>query len=193
MTISRGLTVIELNAFDGCSSLTSVTIPNSVTTIRHSAFLDCSGLTSVIIPNSVTTIDYYAFYDCNSLRDVYYSGTEAEWRAIEFGDYNDPLTNAAIHYINPDFILPVALTEIGEEAFAGGVFTYVKLSESCVKIGPNAFAGCPNLKYISIPNTKAEIDEDAFGNLTGLTIFGKSGSTAQTYAQAHSFTFIPTT
>ena len=36
-------------AFDGCSSLTSVTIPNSVTSIGHSAFRGCSSLISVTI------------------------------------------------------------------------------------------------------------------------------------------------
>ncbi|MBO5640877.1 MAG: leucine-rich repeat protein [Prevotella sp.] len=50
-------------AFDGCSGLTSVTIPASVTSIGSYAFSDCSGLTSVTIPNSVTSIGYKAFYN----------------------------------------------------------------------------------------------------------------------------------
>ena len=57
-------------AFFGCSSLTSVTIPNSVTIIEPSVFGYCSGLTSVTIPNSVTTIGSYAFSHCHSLAFV---------------------------------------------------------------------------------------------------------------------------
>ncbi|MDY4745265.1 MAG: leucine-rich repeat domain-containing protein, partial [Bacteroidaceae bacterium] len=50
---------------DGCSGLTSVTIPNSVTSIGIHAFYGCSGLTSVTIPNSVTSIGDFAFSYCN--------------------------------------------------------------------------------------------------------------------------------
>ena len=51
-------------AFEGCSGLTSVTIPNSVTSIGDVAFSGCSGLTSVTIPNSVTSIGGAAFRGC---------------------------------------------------------------------------------------------------------------------------------
>jgi hypothetical protein len=96
-----------------------------------------------------------------------------------------------IHYnFKPDFILPAALTEIGEEAFAGGAFSFVKLSENTTMIGSNAFADCPNLMQIFIPNAETVIDENAFGNMQSLTIIGKTGSTAETYATAHGYTFI---
>ena len=69
-----------------------------VTSIGGGAFSSCSGLTSVTIPDSVTSIGTVAFYDCSGLTDVYYSGTEEQWREIEIAAYNDPLLNATIHY-----------------------------------------------------------------------------------------------
>ena len=98
VTIPNSVTTIVEGAFDYCSSLTSVTIPDSVTTIEHDAFDYCSSLTSVTIPDSVTTIEHDAFDYCSSLKDVYYSGSEEQWKNILIGKYNEPLTNATIHY-----------------------------------------------------------------------------------------------
>ena len=64
------VTSIGYGAFEGCSGLTSVIIPNSVTSIGDGAFEGCSGLTSVTIPNSVTSIGYRAFSDCSGLTSV---------------------------------------------------------------------------------------------------------------------------
>ncbi|MBO5844078.1 MAG: leucine-rich repeat domain-containing protein, partial [Bacteroidales bacterium] len=70
ITIPNSVTSIERGAFSGCRSLTSVTIPNSVTSIRTSAFYNCSSLTSITIPNSVTSIGSSAFYGCDGLTSV---------------------------------------------------------------------------------------------------------------------------
>ena len=58
------VTSIGGSAFEKCSGLTSITIPNSVTSIGQWAFYGCSGLTSVTIPNSVTSIGVGAFQIC---------------------------------------------------------------------------------------------------------------------------------
>ena len=50
-----------IGAFSGCTSLTSVTIPDSVTSIGNNAFEYCTALTSVTIGNGVTSIGGYAF------------------------------------------------------------------------------------------------------------------------------------
>ena len=64
------VTSIGSSAFEHCSSLTSITIPNSVTSIGDAAFNYCSSLTSITIPNSVTSIGVCAFAGCFSLTSV---------------------------------------------------------------------------------------------------------------------------
>ena len=91
----------------------------------------------------------------------------------------------------PDFVLPDALRTIGEEAFAGGFFRYAVLSENTESVGVRAFADCPRLGYICIPNSGTVLDEQAFGDLDSLVIFGHSGSTAETFALDHGFIFVP--
>ena len=98
ITILDSVTSIGACAFADCTGLTSITIPDSVTSIGYGTFDGCTGLTSITIPNSVTSIEDAAFDGCASLKDVYYTGSKDEWKAISIGEYNGCLLNATIHY-----------------------------------------------------------------------------------------------
>ena len=97
-TIPNSVLNIGEYAFWYCNKLKSLEIPNSVRKIESGSFGYCYGLTNVIIPDSVLSIGDYAFYTCYSLKDVYYAGTEEQWDNISFGQYNEDLLNATIHF-----------------------------------------------------------------------------------------------
>jgi len=59
-----------IDGFSGCSSLTSVNIPNTVATLGTDAFFGCTSLTNVNIANSVTSIGQNGFYGCTSLTSI---------------------------------------------------------------------------------------------------------------------------
>lgn len=98
-SIPETVTIIDVHAFNCCSSLTSVTIPRSVSTIRWNAFSDCTSLTSITIPESVTRIGSYAFSGCINLTDVYsWSVTPPSLDNDVFS--NVPVSNATLHVLN---------------------------------------------------------------------------------------------
>ena len=126
-------------AFLGCTSLTSVTIPNSVTNIGISAFYGCSSLLSISIPNNVTNIDNNAFRGCTSLTSVTIPNS-----VMSIGDYAfygcSGLTSITI---------PNRVTYIGEYTFKGCTsLTSVTIGESVSEIGKSAFESCTSLTSV---------------------------------------------
>ena len=96
--IEPGVTTIGEFAFEYCSSLTSITIPDSVTIISSYVFWCCSSLTNITIPNSVTVMGESAFDNCPSLTDIWYTGNESDRMGISLGPGNFALRNATWHY-----------------------------------------------------------------------------------------------
>jgi hypothetical protein len=66
---TNGVTAIGENAFKGCTSLSTVSLPNGLTTIGPSSFENCTSLTQVDIPVSVTSLGAQAF-NCSNLTEV---------------------------------------------------------------------------------------------------------------------------
>lgn len=63
----KSVTIIGMDAFYGCSNLTSIIIPNGITNIGAYAFYNCTELTNISLPVSLTTIAIEAFYGCTNL------------------------------------------------------------------------------------------------------------------------------
>ena len=70
INIPEGVTSIGGNAFRSCRSLTSISLPEGVTSIGDSAFNNCYSLTSISLPEGVTSIGGYAFNGCPSLTNI---------------------------------------------------------------------------------------------------------------------------
>lgn len=81
-------------AFQDCTTLVSVVIPEGVTAIHDNAFYSCSNLKTITIPSSVTLIWHCAFVDCHNLQSIYFEGD-----APQTGNYllNPPLPTIYYH------------------------------------------------------------------------------------------------
>ena len=151
--ITYSVTSIGDCAFSGCSSLTSVIIPNSVTSIEVWAFHNCSGLTSVTIPNSVTSIGSRAFEGCYALTSVTIGNSVTSIGNYAFSGCSS-LTSV---------IIPNTVTSIGMSAFGRcSSLTSVTIPNSVTSIGEKAFYGCSGLTEITIPNSVTSIGSGAF-------------------------------
>ena len=125
--IESGITSIGTQAFEGCTNLSAVSIPDTVQTIGTYAFQSCSSLRSICIPEGVVSIDGGAFLGCYNIRwielpqslqtigssafknpdtwylgrHIVYAGSKSQWDQLDIGDYNTILTSdigATRHY-----------------------------------------------------------------------------------------------
>ena len=160
VTIPDSVTEIGASTFEHCTSLKSITIPNSVTEIRGWAFYDCTSLTSITIPDSIKEIGSSAFSGCTSLASITIPNSVTSIGNYAFG-YCTSLTSITI---------PNSVTSISTDAFYGCIsLTSITIPNSVTEIGSYAFSGCTSLKNITIPDSVTDIGSYAFSGCRSLT------------------------
>ncbi len=107
-TTTYTLVAVGNYAFEGCTGLTSVSIPNSVTSIGSYAFEGCTGLTSAIFSNGLKSISDHAFSGCPSLKAIDFPTS-----LTSIGEY--AFNNCAL----TSLCLPYSLKSLASNAFNG--------------------------------------------------------------------------
>ena len=160
VTIGNNVTSIGRAAFSGCSGLTSVTIGNNVTSIGDEAFSGCSGLTSVTIGNSVTSIGDGTFSECSGLTSVTIGNSVTSIGRAAFSECSG-LTSVTIGN---------SVTSIGDIAFYLCIsLTSVTIGNSVTSIGNSAFSECSGLTSVTIPDSVTSIGDKAFSECSKLS------------------------
>lgn len=158
--IPSNIKSVEESAFQECTGLTGVEIPNSVTTIGKKAFYG-SGLTSLTIPDSITqdNLGEYAIGGCKNLKIVKLPST---WTKLPDGLFQNNVSLA-------EYTVGSNFTEIGKSAFSGSIIKSITLPESIKVIGDEAFKECKQLASINLPSKLEKIGEAAFDGCSLLT------------------------
>ena len=192
LTLGSGLTAIPADAFEGCSSLTEVTIPNSVTSIGDNAF---SGIELKELTLEATKVPEF----CNFFSDSFNSATlnvpeEAfvdyllsSWNVFRnISDGNQVSTVVSDNSLDYHIFKSTGSGDVKNEAILipgnyGSLSSVDILDRITIDgeryyvtgIGYGAFADCKNIKSVNF-NARADvrtIGSSAFENCSGLTEF----------------------
>ena len=149
-------------AFDNCTKLTSIIIPEGVKSIGDSAFNGCTSLTQLTLANSVTeissvgvSISAYTEYG-----NAYYLGSADNPYMVLVKAKNTDITNCVVHEDTK-----IIYNNAFLECF---YLSNINLPDGLISIGDKAFEKCEALTSITIPNSVTSIGQEAFSNCSSL-------------------------
>jgi uncharacterized repeat protein (TIGR02543 family) len=171
--VLTGVTAIESEAFEGCSGLSSVSLPQGLSKIGWAAFKDCTSLVSVSIPASVSYIDYYVFSGCTSLTNISVDASNTYYASVDnvlFSKDMKTLIRCPEGKAGPAYAIPNTVETIMDSAFLGCKnFNSIAMPSGVKKINAGAFIGCTELTAMSLPSTIESIDGDVFSGCSNLS------------------------
>jgi len=203
-TWTAGYPSIYSYAFDGCTALTTVNLPDNLEKILAYTFRNCDSLIEINIPDSVTAIWQQAFYDCDRLKTVNLSNNLNlidqscfyDCDALETITIPDTVTRIGTYlFYSCDKLKNVklsnALAEIPNYTFAQcAELEEIVIPRSVTKIGTYAFNASPKLAKVVIPASVTSIGSKAFSYADITVVYGVAGSYAETWAANNGFQFV---
>lgn len=155
------ITFIPDNAFRGCSSLTTIDLPESITTIGNYSFQSCSSLISLGANTSFNSIGNNSFDGCRMLSGSI-SINEDAVSIPQYAFNNCELLS--------EISIPSSVKSIGQYAFCGcKSINSINLPSNLEYIDSHAFDGCTSITSFDIPDNAIAGPYGLFASCTNLT------------------------
>ena len=205
--ISKNINRITEGMFKGCTSLKTIEIPANVENIYNSVFENCTSLENFTFAENpkLKKIYQYAFRGCSSLKEAILPESTKEIYGNAFQNCvalekvyipqsTKTIGNQAFmgcEALSDVTIADYSITSIGTDVFKDcpGLVSIV-LPKGLTTIGSQAFMNCTGLTSVTIPESVTSIDSTAFSYPKKTTIYGKTGSYAETFANEYGFKFV---
>ena len=172
IVIPNSVESIGAYSFKGCTALNSVTLGENVTTINDNTFENCSLLTEITNPATVTTIANNVFKGCSKLADVIIADRIKELSLGSNGSsplFVDCLLDSV--YIGGEITYNTS-SEYGYSPFYRNTsLRSVVISDLATKVYTNEFYGCTALTDVIIGHNVKNIGDYAFSGCSSLNAF----------------------
>lgn len=167
-------------AFTGCTGLETVSFSASLEYIGQSSFSGCANLATLVVPDRVTEIDWSAFEGCSGLTSVKLPSGLMEIEASVFRNCTSL----------ESLVVPDSVKVLGQGAFWGCTslkrITFGEDSQ-LNKIGNYVFQNCESLERIVVPQGVTTIGSQAFYGCTSLADVTFSGTSKLTEIGGNAF------
>lgn len=216
IVLPKSLQSIGGSAFYQCSALKSVEIPASVEKILGKAFLQCSALEKVTFNDGLKYVGDNAFGSCN-LTDVTLPATVETLGTGAFGGNKiayayipDNITSIGTIPFTSAYLTEITVSDGNDDYCSVDGVLYTKdmtkliscpakidgerfvIPDGVAELCDYSFRYCQDIKELVIPESVIKISTSALngGTYIHLTIIGKAGSYAETFAAELGYKFI---
>jgi len=206
VNIPEGVDRIGSEAFSGHKEIRKIVFPDTVQTIDKRAFSGCCGIEILLLPPSIWDVCEDAFSECTRLQTVCFEAQQTHDLYLSKDAFRGCISLTEI--ILPQDVIPegnpfgacpnlrkIAIHDTPgytQDGFAINAIVYsdvlwvgcngTAVPNGTKEIDTGAFADCPDLKELFIPNSVVKIHRESFLQCPNLVIHCNAGSCAEHYA-----------
>jgi hypothetical protein len=154
-------------AFEGCTSLAEVNLPESIKSIGYKAFFGCTRLTEIFIPENVSSIGTAAFAECSNLTSIEVDTKNKAYLVVD-GCLIEIATNTLVQAL-PGANMPSTIAALKPYCFAKLPIESIDIPYGVSIIPSNAFSSCRSLTTVHLPESIQTLDATCFSGCIKLS------------------------